>query len=211
MKKTSQNQKLSTVSRNESVVRKKLDKGWNCFTREEVELLLDSVEFARMGKRNYQRRLHAAHGDAVAWHYEGSIGFHETRPAPVGAINLFEKPKTLPYEPGWRLQRGARIPGYSVDAEGKLKPTRSNATRPPMSPNDVMRHLHSTLASIHSGYKNMRKQDEELIEDSHPDHRESVGEPDTGTGLGGSPVGVADSDQLPGACGEDLQSDGSTL
>lgn len=139
------------VSRLESTVRKKMDNGWNAFTREEVEALMILLKASRRTTRSLQHRVHMSHGDAIAWHFEDSVGLHEKRPAPVGATNLFEKPSRLDFEPGWRIPKGIKIPGYSTTQNGELI---HHTRRKPVSPNDAIRLLHTSLSALDAAYRN---------------------------------------------------------
>jgi len=134
----------------ESTISEKLRKGWNCFTREEMEAAIALLHQSRRAKISMAQRLHTAHGDAVAWHFEGDIGLHARRPAPEGARNLFEKPSRLDFPRGWRIPVGVKVRGYRVTQDGMLV---AYTNRQQKSPNDVIRHMHQTLNDISHAYK----------------------------------------------------------
>lgn len=134
----------------ESTINEKLRKGWNCFTREEVEAVVALLHQSRRAKMCLSQRLHTAHGDAVAWHFEGDIGLHARRPAPEGARNLFEKPERLDFQRGWRVPETFRIHGFKTLPDGRLVQLNN---RTPRSPNDVMRNLQQALLDISHAYK----------------------------------------------------------
>lgn len=165
------------AQRLERIVRTKLEKGWNCFSREEVEALVGLLYDARRAKRNAQQRVHTAHGDTVAWHFEGDVGLHADRPAPVGARNLFEKPENLDFVRGWRIPKGFKVPGYQRNQEGCLV---RHTNRKPKSPNDVIRELQDSLKHLSSAYRGYR---EELSTRECP---ESPSLPDVGDDADGS-------------------------
>lgn len=134
----------------EEVIKEKLRKGWNCFTREEMEAMLNLLHRSRRAKTALQQRVHTAHGDAVAWHLDGDVGLHARRPAPEGARNLFEKPPRLDFVRGWRIPQGFRVHGFKTTEDGRLIQL---VNRNPMSPNDLMRRLQQSLRDISSAYK----------------------------------------------------------
>ena len=134
----------------ETTINEKLRKGWNCFTREEMEAVIALLHQSRRAKTALQQRVHTAHGDAVAWHLDGDVGLHERRPAPEGARNLFEKPPRLDFVRGWRVPVGVKVRGWKVTEDGRLVQHRN---RTPQSPNDLMRHLHQTLNNLSYAYK----------------------------------------------------------
>lgn len=134
----------------EQVVRDKLDKGWNAFSRDEMEAILEMLYQSRRAKQALYQRIHTSHGDAVGWHLDGDIALHDRRPAPEGAINLFQKPARLDFPRGWRIPVGVKVRGWKVLDDGRLVQCRNRA---PQSPNDVMRHLHQTLNDLSYGYK----------------------------------------------------------
>lgn len=147
------------VSRNEALVRSKLEKGWNAFSKEEVEGILLSLETARLGRRRAQQRLNFAHFTPIAWHFEDSVGLHERRPAPEGAINLFEKPKAIDFPRGWRIKVPYRVPGYTINEDGMLVINRSRCNQRPLSPNDVMAQCMHTMDAIRGAFINQNKQE----------------------------------------------------
>lgn len=147
------------VARNEALVRRRLEAGWNAFDKNEVEGLLEALDHARNATRRYKHRLNMSHFTPLAWHFEGDIGLHERRPAPVGAINLFEKPASLEFEPGWRIRIPFRVPGYTIQKDGTLTMNRSRMAKRPISPNDVIRHCVSTLEALRTVYIIQNKQD----------------------------------------------------
>lgn len=134
----------------EQVVRDKLNKGWNAFSRDEMEAILEMLYASRRAKTALYQRIHTSHGDALGWTLEGDIGLHDRRPAPEGAINLFAKPPRLDFPRGWRVPVGVKVRGFKVTDDGRLVQYR-NPT--PQSPNDVMRHMHQTLADLSYGYR----------------------------------------------------------
>lgn len=134
----------------ETTINEKLRKGWNCFTREEMEAVIALLHQSRRAKTALQQRVHTAHGDAVAWHLDGDVGLHERRPAPEGASNLFEKPPRLDFVRGWRIPQGFRVHGFKTTEDGRLIQL---VNRNPMSPNDLMRRLQQALRDISSAYK----------------------------------------------------------
>lgn len=138
----------------EQVIREKLDKGWNAFTREEMDAVLQMLYQSRRAKQALSQRIHTAHGDAVGWHFEGDIGLHERRPAPEGAINLFQKPARLDFIRGWRIPVGVRVRGWKVTEDGRLVQYRP---RTPQSPNDVMRRMHQTLNDLSYAYRKFQE------------------------------------------------------
>lgn len=144
------NDHYRNLQRLEQTVRDKLDKGWNAFSRDEMAAIVELLQGSRKARANLQQRLHTAHGEAVAWHFEGDVGLHERRPAPVGARNLFEKPANLNFVSGWRVPKGWRITGFIRTPDGMLVPARN---RDPMSPNDLMRRLHAALSDLSSAYR----------------------------------------------------------
>lgn len=134
----------------ESTINEKLRKGWNCFTREEMEAVIALLHQSRRAKTALQQRVHTAHGDAIGWVFEDDIALHSRRPAPEGAINLFAKPPRLDFVRGWRVPNGFRIHGFKTLEDGRLVQL---VNRAPRSPNDVMRHLQQSLQDISSAYK----------------------------------------------------------
>jgi hypothetical protein len=155
------NQSSKEHQRLEQVIREKLEKGWNAFSRDEMEAILEMLYASRRAKTALYQRIHTAHGDAVGWHFNGDIGLHERRPAPEGARNLFEKPVRLDFPRGWRIPVGVKIRGWKVTEDGRLVQYRN---RTPQSPNDVMRHLHQTLNDLSYGYKIVQAQEKECSE-----------------------------------------------
>lgn len=152
-------QDYRNVARNEALVRTKLDKGWNAFSKDEVEGLLAALEHARLGKRRAQQRLNFSHFTPIAWTFEDDVGLHERRPAPEGAVNLFAKPKAVDFPRGWRLHIPFRIPGYTINEDGTLKMTRSRGSQRPLSPNDVMAQCMHTMEAIRSAFIMQNKQE----------------------------------------------------
>lgn len=146
------------VSRNEASVRRQLAAGYHAFSREEVELLLESLEIARLSKRRYQQRLNFAHFTPIAWTFEDDVGLHERRPAPEGAINLFAKPQAVEFPRGWRITVPYRIPGYTLNEDGTLTMTRSRGKNRPLSPNDVMAQCMHTMEAIRGAFISQNKQ-----------------------------------------------------
>lgn len=187
----------------EQAVRDKLDKGWNAFTREEVEGLLEMLYASRRAKQALYQRIHTAHGDAVGWHLDGDIGLHERRPAPEGARNLFEKPKRLDFVRGWRVPTHIRINGFKVTDDGRLVQMRH---RTPVSPNDLMRSLQYTLQNLSYAYKVFQND-----QSSAAGNSDSIGQvaesADLPAGSGG-PVADPVVSEQPGTDREDLPGDG---
>lgn len=136
--------------RNEQAVRDKLDRGWNCFTREEIQSVIQLLDESRKVKQALQQRIHTSHGDAVAWHYEGDVGLHARRPAPNGARNLFEKPPRIDFVRGWRIPKGCRISGFKRTEDGCLIRI---PNKTPQSPNNLMRQLHRSLNQLSQAYR----------------------------------------------------------
>lgn len=182
-------------ARLEQIVRNKLEKGWNAFTREEVEALLENLQESRRSKRRMAHRLHTSHGDAVGWHFEGDVGLHARRPAPDGAVNLFEKPRTVAFESGWRVPTGLRIHGFFVNPNGELKLRKPKAV---MSPNDWMRLMHQALTDLTTAYKHY-----ESIE-SNPSDIDQVCEAGADSGRSGEGVELPDVPEQPSTGREDL-------
>lgn len=139
----------------EQIVRDKLEKGWNAFSRDEMEAILEMLYQSRRAKQALYQRIHTAHGDAVGWHLDGDIGLHERRPAPEGAINLFQKPVRLDFPRGWRVPVGVKVRGWKVLDDGRLVQYRN---RQPQSPNDVMRHMHQSLQDLSYAFKKLEEQ-----------------------------------------------------
>ena len=154
----------------EHSVYEKLEKGWNAFTREEVEALIAQLRFSRSSCRSLKHRLHTSHGEAVGWHFEGDIGLHERRPAPVGAVNLFEKARAIDFEQGWRIPKGCKVSGFRRTKAGELVVFKPQV---PRSPNDWMRIMHEALHDITKAYKVYEHERDSAADQPHSD--ETVG------------------------------------
>lgn len=147
------------LQRLERIVHTKLDKGWNAFTREEVEALVKIIHETRHAKRALAHRIHTSHGEAVGWYKDDEVGLHANGPAPSHAINLFTKPVGLAFKPGWRIPEGTRISGFMRTPDGELVWVRRKSS----SPNDVMRIMHDALADLSRAYKVYERENPEPL------------------------------------------------